>query len=70
MTRKAQIARAITEVDVFCDAAATAIRSNAPIGFGPQFSEEANALDDLLADIPKRFARLVRAGQRRGWATK
>lgn len=69
-TTKEQADRAVLEVDVLCDLAATTVRSMTPTGLGAEFERERVALEALLVEIPKRFEKVIRKGQRKGWARK
>ena len=69
-TTKAQVAEIVNEVEVLCRLAATNVRSHAPIGLGESYAREAEALGQLLEEIPRRFTQMMRKGQRTGWAAK
>lgn len=70
-TTKAQVQRTVLEVDVLCELAAQQVRSYMPTGLGKFWEDEANDLDEMLADIPARFKAAIRKAQRKhGWAAK
>lgn len=70
MLTKAQANRAVVEVDVLCELAATQVRSFMPTGLGQFWEKEDEELQLLLTDIPARFKRAIEKGQQRGWAAK
>jgi hypothetical protein len=69
-TTKAQADRVVTEVDVFCEHAATLVRSFMPIGLGTYWQKEGDDLEVLLTEIPMRFKRAIEKAQQKGWAAK
>lgn len=69
-TSKAQIDRVMLEVDVFCENAATQVRSHMPIGLGKHWQREAEELEFQLTEIPMRFKRAIEKAQAKGWAAK
>lgn len=69
-TTKAQADRDVIRMEVFCDEAATVVRSMMPIGLGKYWQKEAEELEFLLIEIPMRFKRAVEKGQAKGWAAK
>lgn len=69
-TTKAQADRVVLEVDVFCENAATHVRSHMPIGLGKYWQREAEELEFLLTEVPMRFKRAIEKAQKKGWAAK
>lgn len=68
-TTKDQADRSVVEVDMMCATAATCVRSMMP-SLGKYWEREADELDRLLTEIPKRFERAIRKAQKKGWAAK
>ncbi len=69
-TTKEQADRVVLEVDVFCENAATLVRSFMPTGCGKYWQKEAEELEFLLTEIPMRFKRAIEKAQGKGWAAK
>lgn len=61
---KADLDRAMNELDVLCDLAKQSVRSYTPIGFGAEYVTAEKAMLEALNEVPKTFRRMIQKAQR------